>query len=224
MGIPCPGCSASGDGIIRTPSACSDASTPHDDCQSRSSSSRKQRRVTFAAVVTRDDEHRLQRCASECIGVPNSDVCRASELNWWLAEAVLDYSHFSRPRETAREMPQKYTFKSGILVKQGWWAKTWRRRLFVLEGALLRYYDPVERGWPKGTIPLAHVSDVFESGNELRVKTAKRTYRLIAPGGASNGWLRAIQQNMQVLRAAPITMGVSGTAQRALHSPAGLAV
>jgi hypothetical protein len=162
-------------------------------------------------VNDNDDEHlpsSSQRSASECIGasVQSSDRGRLFERdpNWWLSEAFLDYGHFAGPRKAGRQPPPNYTFKTGIVVKQGWWAKTWKRRLFVLDGALLRYYDPVERGWPKGTIPLANVTGVFLRGDELRVVTPKRTYRLVASDGANGGWLRAIQQNMQALRAAPV--------------------
>jgi hypothetical protein len=62
---------------------------------------------------------------------------------------------------------QNFVFKTDIAMKQGALVKNWKQRLLILDGASLRYYQPVDKGWPRGTIPLALILGVLEVGNEL---------------------------------------------------------
>ena len=164
--------------------------------------SHRTRRVTFATLASYD------RCGVDHSAHP-SDSSRGSEGSpagperSWLEDVVLDESHFPRPRRlmTTGLPTQNFVFKTGIAMKQGALVKNWKQRLLILDGASLRYYQPVDKGWPRGTIPLALILGVLEVGNELLVQTPKRTYRIRAPNcDARRQWLRAITHNLAILQ------------------------
>lgn len=92
--------------------------------------------------------------------------------------------------------------KSGMLTKEGYWVRTRKLRLFVLDAWGLRYYQPAQ-GRPqrlKGHVPLNVITDVCAFENEIRIFTPNREYKLVADSALDSfGWLDAMLHNLKLL-------------------------
>lgn len=94
---------------------------------------------------------------------------------------------------------------SGWLTKEGGRWKSWRRRYFVLEPPLLRYYKRKGDHEPAGTINLAssgHIRGVAHRGvrNAFQIQTPSRTYVMYAASAAArDAWVEGLNAALAAL-------------------------
>ena len=93
----------------------------------------------------------------------------------------------------------------GWLTKEGGRWKSWRRRFFVLEPPLLRYFKREGDHEPAGTINLAssgHIRGVAHRGvrNAFQIQTPSRTYVMYAASAAArDAWVEGLNAALAAL-------------------------
>eukprot|EP01138_Halocafeteria_seosinensis_P009261 gb/GECG01009464.1/.p1 GENE.gb/GECG01009464.1/~~gb/GECG01009464.1/.p1 ORF type:complete len:1344 (+),score=239.98 gb/GECG01009464.1/:1-4032(+) len=129
---------------------------------------------------------------------PNFDALHASSGAKSKTEKNDDsLSGDDKPQFLDVQVEEEPTQLTEVLQKEGYYVKSWKKRLFVLKPSRLLYYDDEDRSKCRGEIELVDIYKVEPKSEQglFFIHTKKdRTYKICAPSNASrNRWVSALR-------------------------------